>query len=417
MSHSTTSAGNGKPSKPSKPYPNFPLFAHRNGQWAKKIRGKLLYFGLWADREAALNKYLDQKDDLHAGRTPRVQGKGLTVRDLVNRFLTSKRHLLDTREITPRTFADYHGTCERIGAAFGFTRLVDDLAADDFERYRAAIAKSWGPVALGNEIQRVRTVFKYGFDAGLIDKPIRYGPAFKRPSKKVLRKARNEKGPRMFEAAAIRKLLKAARPQLRAMILLGVNAGFGNADCGTLPIAALDLEGGWVTYPRPKTGIQRRAKLWPETVQALRAVLTKRKAPKDSVDAGLVFITKYGASWAKGGTLTVDDKGKPTSVVDNPVTKEMKKLLLELKLHRPGAGFYTLRHVLETIGGEAKDQSAVDHIMGHARDDMASVYRERISDERLAAVAQHVHDWLFPPEAKKRKSAKRTGKLEEKTGK
>jgi integrase len=199
------------------------------------------------------------------------------------------------------------------------------------------------------------------------------------------------------------------------MILLGVNAGFGNADCGTLPLSALDLEGGWVTYPRPKTGIQRRGKLWPETIQALRAVLAKRKVPKHEADAGLVFITKYGTSWAKGGTLTVDEKGKPTSVVDNPITKEMKKLLLELKLHRPGLGFYTLRHVLETIGGEAKDQPAVDHIMGHARDDMPTVYRERISDERLAAVAEHVRCWLCPLAAKKRQPAKRTGKAKEKT--
>jgi hypothetical protein len=38
------------------------------------------------------------------------------------------------------------------------------------------------------------------YEAGLIDRPVRYGPSFKKPSKKVLRKARNDKGPRMFEA-------------------------------------------------------------------------------------------------------------------------------------------------------------------------------------------------------------------------
>ena len=35
----------------------------------------------------------------------------------------------------------------------------------------------------------------------------------------------------------------------------------------------------------------------------------------------------------------------------------------------------------------------------HARDDMASVYRERIGDERLKAVTDHVRKWLFPPAA------------------
>jgi len=37
--------------------------------------------------------------------------------------------------------------------------------------------------------------------------------------------------------------------------------------------------------------------------------------------------------------------------------------------------------------------------MGHARDDMASVYRERISDERLIAVTDYVRRWLFGKEA------------------
>jgi hypothetical protein len=33
--------------------------------------------------------------------------------------------------------------------------------------------------------------------------------------------------------------------------------------------------------------------------------------------------------------------------------------------------------------------------MGHSREDMASVYRERIGDDRLTAVAEHVRKWLF----------------------
>ncbi len=84
----------------------------------------------------------------------------------------------------------------------------------------------------------------------------------------------------MFEAIDIRRMLEAASSQLRAMILLGVNCGFGNADCGLLPLSALDLDGGWVNFPRPKTGIQRRCPLWPETVRALREALDTRPQPK-----------------------------------------------------------------------------------------------------------------------------------------
>src|SRR3990172_5355962 len=56
--------------KPPKPRPDFPLYAHRVGQWAKKVRGKTHFFGVWANPEAALEKWVAQKDALLAGREP-----------------------------------------------------------------------------------------------------------------------------------------------------------------------------------------------------------------------------------------------------------------------------------------------------------------------------------------------------------
>ena len=386
--------------KVAKPHPDYPLTPHPTGRWCKKIRGKLHYFGkIDGDEkgEAALNDWLEKKDDLLAGRTPRVSGDELTVRDLVNRFLTVKQAHVDSREITQRHFNDLHSACELIVDAFGRTRLVNDLAADDFESIRSSLAKTRGAWALSGVVQKIRGVFKYGYEAGLIDKPIRYGPNFKRPGKAMLRRERADKAERLFEAAALRKIIGKAGVPLKAMILLGINGGMGNSDCGQLQFKHLDLERGWLNYPRPKTGVDRKIPLWTDTVKALKAAIADRPEPNEEAAAGHVFITKYGTPWAK-------DK------MANPVSAEFRKLLVSLKLNREGLSFYTLRHTFATIAGGTRDQVAVNAVMGHADASMAATYRERIEDDRLVAVAIHVWNWLFStttPAAKRPKSAGR----------
>jgi integrase len=384
--------------RPKKPYPDFPLTPHASGAWQKKIRGKIHYFGKWARRvngkleriegdgwKEALEAYKAVADDLHAGRTPRVNAGGLTVAGLCNAFLTAKLRQQTANELSARTFMEYRQTTDMLVAEFGKTRLVDDLAAGDFGRLRATMAERWGPVRLGNAITRVKSVFKYGLDNGLIDKPVRYGSEFRKPDKAVLRRHRAQNGEKMLEAGQLRRLIDAADVPLRAMILLGINAGFGNGDCATLPLSALDLERGWVDYPRPKTGIARRCGLWPETVAALREALTERPAPKDEA-SGLVFVNSRGSGWihftAAGGRI------------DN-VTIQFTNLLKRLGLHRDGVGFYTLRHVFRTVADAARDPVAIDLIMGHSDPSMGGHYRERIEDSRLKAVAEHVRGWLF----------------------
>jgi integrase len=408
--------------RPKKPYPDFPLTPHPSGAWQKKIRGKIHYFGKWAKRvngklvrvegdgwKEALEEYKAVADDLHAGRTPRVKSDGLTVADLCNRFLTAKLHKRNAGELGARAFQEYRATTDLIVAEFGKTRLVDDLAADDFERLRATMAERWGPVRLGNAITRVKSVFKYGTDNGLLEKAIRYGSEFKKPDKSVLRRHRAQNGERMLEADELRRMLDALAgkevetgrideesgepetvtlkpdPALRAMVLLGVNCGLGNHDCALLSLSALDLDGGWLDFPRPKTGIARRCAMWPETVTAIREALAARRAPKGNADADLVFILSTGRRW-----VSVTEKSRNDNVSIH-FTNAMKAL----GFHREGIGFYTLRHVFRTVADAARDPVAIDLIMGHADPSMGGHYRERIEDSRLRAVTDHVRAWLF----------------------
>ena len=244
-----------------------PLMVHASGtwgRWARKINGKLVYFGqvIPGAKDYGASKALaifnGQRVDLEAGRTPRPTAAGVTIADICDEFLLAKDESLARGEIVKRTRIDYERTTDRIVGCFGAERLVDDLRTEDFALLRKQLGKTLGPVALGNEIQRVRTVFRYAFESEWMDKPMRFGPGFKRPSKKVIRQQRNRMGAKVFTAEEIRLLLDAAGVQMRAMIMLGINCGYGNSDLGVLPRKAVNLATGWVDYPRPKTAIPRR---------------------------------------------------------------------------------------------------------------------------------------------------------------
>ncbi|MFV2067069.1 MAG: tyrosine-type recombinase/integrase [Pirellulales bacterium] len=387
--------------KPNKPCPDFPLFAHATGRWAKKIRGKTHYFGRWDDPDDALQLYLDQKDDLHAGRQPREASDSLALRELANAFLASKRSDVDTGRRSPRTFSDYHRVCVMLVDEFGANRAVTDIRPMDFEKLHHKMARNYSLTALGRYITMARSLFKYGYDNEMIEKPVKFGTKFKVPSKSDRRiekaRTRQKNGKRMFEATEIRSMLDKARPQLRAMILLGCNGGLGNTDCAALPLSAIDLEGGWLDYARVKTGIERRIPLWPETIAALREVIAKRREPHDSEHSNTLFLTKYRQPWVRYELVDVKKFGKRDLKIkqDDAIAKQTAKLLRELGIKRPGVGFYALRHTFETVAGGSRDQVAVDAIMGHIDGSMASEYREGILDERLLAVTDHVRKWLF----------------------
>jgi hypothetical protein len=122
-----------KATKPPKPRKDFPLFPHASGIWAKSIRGKMHYFGGWDDPHSAESEYLMVADDLHAGRIPRSD-IGLSVRDVCNSFMNSKRSRREAGTLSPRTFIQYYGTCDMLIQQFAASRAVSDLRPTDFDK-------------------------------------------------------------------------------------------------------------------------------------------------------------------------------------------------------------------------------------------------------------------------------------------
>lgn len=382
--------------RPAKPSKDFPLFAHSNGQWAKKIAGKMRYFGKWEDHKGALDRYLDERHELKAGRIPKSRESNsdkCEMEYLVNHFLTSKKRKLGRNEITERTYGDYLTACRRILDFFGRARDASGLGAEDFRAFRDSFPDGWGLATQSDQIQRTRTVFNHGKENGLIKEVPRYGSDFQKPtssSKRIQRQKQvAERGLLLFSASEIQQMLIRANPVLKACIYLGINCGFGNTDCAKLTKKVVDLQRGWITFPRPKTGADRRAKLWPETITALREAIQMRPEPFEESDAELCFLTSRGRPMVWHSLK--DGKHSQT----NNLTSSFSDLLENAKIQKSGRNFYTLRRSFETIAGGTKDQVAVNLVMGHIDSSMAAVYRQSIEDERLEAISAHVREWLM----------------------
>ncbi len=172
---------------------------------------------------------------------------------------------------------------------------------------------------------------------------VRYRKPLRPPTIAKIRERRNLVGERMFEAAEIRTLLKHAEQPLRAMIWLGINCAFGPRDLIMLPVNAVDLDGGWHNFARPKTHVPRRCPLWKDTIKAIREV-----APAD----GPMF---NGRKWTR-----------------HIIAHQFKELAESCGVYAKGTKtFYSLRRTFETVAKTADvNQSVIDRIMGHERPDM-----------------------------------------------
>ena len=95
-------------SPPGKPYEGFPFSPITTASGPRKIKGRLHYFGPWADYQAALTRWLIEKDDLEAGRKPQVSaGVALTVEQMVILFLEDRNLRVASGEMELASWKDY----------------------------------------------------------------------------------------------------------------------------------------------------------------------------------------------------------------------------------------------------------------------------------------------------------------------
>ena len=347
----------------------FPLTLHPTGQYCKKICGKMYYFG--RDKQQALQLYYQQSSSLHAGqgRSAALEA-GLTLKALCNLYLDYQNKQLAAGEIKYAHFYDLQRYLGAFLQQAGPNRLVSDIRTVDIQQFRAKlIADGLAPNTINPRLQAVKAVFNWALDNEVIDR----GPNLRAVKGLKKRKVKRQ----TFTRDEIRRLYGLANTQMKAMILLGLNCGFGCTDCGELRWDHLNLDEGQVHYPRGKTGVARNMALWPETVEAIKTVPRRGE---------LVFYTKYGNPWVQQTT--------PGKNPDRALSKEFSKLMRKANIAtEKGTGFYTLRRTAATIAGNTGDVFAVQGILGHADTKMASTYVQDITPQTNRAI-QHTREWF-----------------------
>jgi integrase len=371
-----------KGSKKATSKPRFPLSQYKRGKftyWVKKINQKRVYFER-IDNDPRGEVSLQQWQDLLAGRTPESGGakSGLTLRKLCNLFMEFQESRKARGKIGQRTFDEYQTSCKILLDCIGKQRQVETLRPEQFASIDDHLAERFGVNRIHKHITQIRSVFEFAFSEGLIEKSISFGKRLEKPNAKELRTHRAQKGRMDFTKEEILKLIKHSNATQKAMVLLGVNGGLGNSDIADLRKENLDLENGWIDYPRAKTGTERFIPLWKETVTAIKAAIRPNESP-------YVFTSIHGTDYTDPHRTGWR------------VTGEFRQVLSRSEIETRNRGFYALRRTFATQAQACCDREAVDSIMGHTipESDMGARYRQELFKNRLLKAVSVVHDWLF----------------------
>jgi len=415
-------------SLPRLPYPEFPLRPHQNGQWYKSVwnprarKSEQYYFGSWKDDpkgERALSDpilgWLARRDAIKSGGdNVRIQPvvSVITLGEVMGRFLAHKLSKARSGELSPATVGDYFREIEAFVDYMKPSTPPSGLRPEHFAAYMRHLAD--GRKLGRHSRKRVRayvTAFlNYGAKNGWYSMPGTgadwIAPATDPDS---IRQAKARAGiedfsDRVLTGEEIDKLLERSTSNFRAMILLGINCGLGPADIGRLRWNMIDLEGGRLRFPRPKTGVMRVGYLWKRTREALKSVRTLKQSRMEfeSVgDSALVFVTRNGLPYYREmeihAEIEIDGKKSCRVIgvrVCKPILCTFGRMVRELNLK--GVSFYRLRHTFKTLGKKARDREVLDLMMGHKDTSTGKIYdHEEIKWTRIRRVARIVYRQLW----------------------
>lgn len=349
----------------------FPLTRHATGQYCKKIHGKIYYFG--SDKQEAHQRYLEQATYLHGSNhsSQKPVNDSMTLRQLCDMFLKYQFTKVKANAITAQHYNDQISSLNILMSFLGQRRSINDISTLDLQNYKRKLQQHYNKSShrLNLHISNMKTLFHWAKKNDVL-KQIPNIDAVRRS--KLTNRQR-----RIFTHEEINKILAVADTQMKAMIWLGLNCGFGCTDCSDLQWKNLDFTNARVEFPRGKTGIPRDLPLWPETILALKAVPKKGK---------LVFYTARGNPFVRN-VLNIDANGNEKFSPINSIATKFARLIKRAGLDVPkGTGFYSLRRTAATLAARSGDPFAVQRLLGHANLIMATRYVQDVSKQTDAVI-------------------------------
>ena len=343
----------------------FPLTLHPTGQYCKKIRGKIRYFG--KDKKNALEKYLAQATYLYGAQSlvQKISNGKMTLKQLCDLFLHYQNSRVLVGDITAKHYNDLTYSLSRFMAFLGQNCRIENISTLDLQNYKRKLQSSYPSIDRQNlHIGLMKAMFHWARKNDVLE----CIPNIDAISKdRVVHKEKYT-----FNKKQIRKLLSTADVKMKAMIWLGLNCGFGCTDCSRLKWEDLDFKNSRVELARSKTKIGRNLPLWPETVQVLKEI------PRSGA---LVFTTSKDHPWIRT-TATTNDNGEPKYIIDNRISTKFSRLMKKVGIQAPkGTGFYTLRRTAATMAARSGDPFAVQRLLGHVDLTMATRYVQDVSEQ------------------------------------
>jgi len=309
----------------SRPASNPISFHKHTKQYYVTRNSKRIYLG--SDKQEAVRKYHRMGLGIEPQESENMVIEEITVKELANRFIATQRANWKNPDVTIKCYQAWIARFLK-----DYSKLkAKNFSVEMFSDWKLSLKeRGYSAESINHYLSAVRAIFSFAEDTDLIAKVpklhrVKNEPKFRLGSKQKP----------LYTQEHIKLLLKHASTQMKSMIFLALNCGFGPKDLHDLTWE--DVNGERVTLPRSKTGVNQTYLLWPETKNALEQLRSARdeliirlaRRDRERTDDNHVFVTRFWKPWNR-----------------DAISREFRKLCKRASV--PCYGVYRLRHCAST---------------------------------------------------------------------